>query len=108
MLARVFQDMGQDENEKYSELALHLATEFFFDHASKDVRLLVACCIADVFRIFAPEAPYRDPDHLKVSNLFLHYSISCLIVHRSCFCLNISNNKLNEGLFDRCYLSEIF
>lgn len=71
MLARVFQDMGQDENEKYSELALHLATEFFFDHASKDVRLLVACCIADVFRIFAPEAPYRDPDHLKEIFMFL-------------------------------------
>ncbi|XP_013389020.1 sister chromatid cohesion protein PDS5 homolog B-B-like [Lingula anatina] len=70
-LARAFQDMGQDDNEKYTELALHLASEFFIDHSSKDVRLLVACCIADVFRIFAPEAPYTNQDQLKEIFLFL-------------------------------------
>ena len=66
MLARAFQDMGQDENNKYNQLALYLASEYFLDHANKDVRLLVACCIADVFRIFAPEAPYTDVEQIKV------------------------------------------
>jgi sister-chromatid-cohesion protein PDS5 len=63
--------MGQDDNDQYTGLALHLATDFFLEHHNKDVRLLVACCIADVFRIFAPEAPFRDAAHLKViaSNL---------------------------------------
>ena len=62
--------MGQDTNlsKKYAELALHLSSEFFLDHASKDVKLLVACCIADVFRIFAPEAPYTEESQLKVNN----------------------------------------
>lgn len=30
--------------------------------------MLVACCIADILRIFAPEAPYRNADQIKVSN----------------------------------------
>ncbi|XP_025084821.1 sister chromatid cohesion protein PDS5 homolog A-like [Pomacea canaliculata] len=71
LLARAFQDMGQDDNEQYSSLALYIASDFFMDHPSKDVRLLIACCIADVFRIFAPEAPYRDQDHLKEIFKFL-------------------------------------
>ena len=66
MLARAFQDLGQDENNDFKELALYLASEYFMDHSSKDVRLLVACCIADIFRVFAPEAPYTEPEHLKV------------------------------------------
>lgn len=70
-LARAFQDMGQDDNEKYTELALHLASEFFLSHPSKDVKLLVACCIADVFRIFAPEAPFNEQDQLKEIFMFL-------------------------------------
>ncbi|OXB83789.1 UNVERIFIED_CONTAM: hypothetical protein H355_003001 [Colinus virginianus] len=32
---------------------------------NKDVRLLVACCLADIFRIYAPEAPYTSHDKLK-------------------------------------------
>lgn len=61
--------MGQDDNEQYSGLALYLASDYFMDHQSKDVRLLVACCIADVFRIFAPDAPYSEPAQLKVFSL---------------------------------------
>lgn len=71
LIARAFQDMGQDDNEQYTGLALHLATDFFLEHPNKDIRLLVACCVADVFRIFAPEAPYRDASHLKDIFMFL-------------------------------------
>jgi len=71
LLARAFQDMGQEENNEYKELALYLATEFFMENSSKDVKLLIACCVADIFRIFAPEAPYTDGDQLKEIFLFL-------------------------------------
>ena len=69
VLARAFQDLGQEENaiNDYKQLALQLASEFFLEHSSKDVRLLVACCIADISRVFAPEAPYTEPEQLKVS-----------------------------------------
>lgn len=60
--------MGQDEGayQEYVPLALHLATDYFLMHSSKDVQLLIACCIADVLRVYAPEAPYKDPEQVKV------------------------------------------
>ncbi|XP_071490773.1 LOW QUALITY PROTEIN: sister chromatid cohesion protein PDS5 homolog A-like [Diadema antillarum] len=76
MLARVFQDMEQEEDTTaYEPLALHLLEPFLFKHPSKDVRLLVACCLADVFRIFAPEAPYRTAEQLKLIFQFLNKQI---------------------------------
>lgn len=75
MVVKTLMDMDQDseeEKELYLNLALHLASDFFLKHPDKDVRLLVACCLADIFRIYAPEAPYTSPDKLKVNNLFFH------------------------------------
>lgn len=77
VLARAFQDMGQDDNDSYAPLALHLATDTYMEHSNKDVRLLTACCIADVFRIFAPEAPHKEPDHLKVRFCYFTDVICC-------------------------------
>lgn len=57
---------SEDEKQQYLPLALHLASEFFLRNPNKDVRLLVACCLADIFRIYAPEAPYTSHDKLKV------------------------------------------
>jgi hypothetical protein len=31
----------------------------------RDVQLLVACCVADILRIFAPEAPYKSEDQVR-------------------------------------------
>lgn len=81
--AQSFQNMSQeDDNSAYIPLALHLASETFLEHPSKDVRLLIACCIADVFRVFAPDAPYKDPEQLKVilSSIFI-------ILQRKLFCI---------------------
>jgi len=67
-LAHTLQAMGQDEGmyQQYIPLALHLAEDYFLMHQSKDVQLLIACCIADVLRVYAPEAPYKDPEQVKV------------------------------------------
>jgi sister-chromatid-cohesion protein PDS5 len=69
VLASTFQSMGQEENayDEYVPLCLHLAEDGFLNHVSKDVRLLVACCIADILRIYAPEAPYKDQEQVKVN-----------------------------------------
>uniref|UniRef100_A0A1L8DX47 Putative sister chromatid cohesion complex cohesin subunit pds5 n=1 Tax=Nyssomyia neivai TaxID=330878 RepID=A0A1L8DX47_9DIPT len=66
-LSHTLQTMGQDEGlyQQYIPLALHLANEDFLQHDSKDVQLLIACCIADVLRVYAPEAPYKDQDQVK-------------------------------------------
>ncbi|CAI9557230.1 unnamed protein product [Staurois parvus] len=74
MVVKTFMDMDQDseeEKEHYLNLALHLASDFFLKHPDKDVRLLVACCLADIFRIYAPEAPYTSPDKLKDIFMFI-------------------------------------
>ncbi|XP_052745025.1 sister chromatid cohesion protein PDS5 homolog B isoform X1 [Bicyclus anynana] len=72
-LAHTLQGLGQDEGmyQQYIPLALHLADEFFLTHPSRDVQLLIACCIADVLRVYAPEAPYKDQDQVKTIFLFL-------------------------------------
>ena len=68
-LAHTFQVLQQATDEStyvdYTPLAIHLADDFFLNHASRDVQLLVACCIADILRIFAPDAPYKDPNQIK-------------------------------------------
>ncbi|XP_033110666.1 sister chromatid cohesion protein PDS5 homolog A-B-like [Anneissia japonica] len=71
-LARAFQDMEQEEEtDRYEPLAQHLVKDIFFKHQSKDIRLLVACCLADIFRIFAPEAPYKTMETLKAIFRFI-------------------------------------
>lgn len=64
--------MGQDEKHvpDYIQLALMLVDEYFLQHSSRDVQLLVACCIADILRVFAPEAPYKDQDQIKAIFMF--------------------------------------
>jgi len=73
VLASTFQSMGQEENayDEYVPLCLHLADEGFLNHSSRDVRLLIACCIADILRIYAPEAPYKDQEQVKVSDVMI-------------------------------------
>ncbi|XP_017780712.1 PREDICTED: sister chromatid cohesion protein PDS5 homolog B isoform X2 [Nicrophorus vespilloides] len=79
-LAHTLQAMGQDEGayQQYIPLALHLAEDQFLCHASRDVQLLIACCIADVLRVYAPEAPYKDTDQVKTIFLFLITQLSGL------------------------------
>lgn len=71
--------MGQDEGmyQQYIPLALHLAEDCFLMHQSKDVQLLIACCIADVLRVYAPEAPYKDGEQV----CYIFYSF-CILVHQ--------------------------
>lgn len=72
-LTNTLQAMGQDEGlyQQYIPLALHLADEYFLNHSSRDVQLLIACCIADVLRVYAPEAPYKDQEQVKGIFMFL-------------------------------------
>lgn len=103
MVVKTFMDMDQDseeEKELYLNLALHLASDFFLKHPDKDVRLLVACCLADIFRIYAPEAPYTSPDKLKVHPLKLHQTMSRKLfkLHNYMVCIVIQLQLLDCGL----------
>nr|CAD7404383.1 unnamed protein product [Timema cristinae] len=82
-LAHTLQAMGQDEGmyQQYIPLALHLAEDHFLLHQSRDVQLLIACCIADVLRVYAPEAPYKDPEQVKVSHTPIEQFLIAGLLH---------------------------
>ncbi|CAN0535126.1 unnamed protein product, partial [Ectocarpus sp. 12 AP-2014] len=40
-------------------------------HQNSDYRLLVACCLVEVLRIFAPDAPYTDDQVLATLSLII-------------------------------------
>lgn len=68
MISENLQSTAQEEEtQDYIPLALQLSEDFYLSYPSKDVQLLVACCIADIMRIYAPEAPYKDQEQIKVS-----------------------------------------
>lgn len=75
--------MGQDEGmyQQYIPLALHLAEDHFLTHESKDVQLLIACCIADVLRVYAPEAPYKDADQVNYEKTILNKNQPLVFYH---------------------------
>jgi sister-chromatid-cohesion protein PDS5 len=48
-----------------ASLSAVLVEPFIQHHKTRDVRLLAACCMAELFRLFYPDPPY-DEDQLKV------------------------------------------
>lgn len=82
MVVKTFTDTGQDseeEKEHYLQLALHLASDFLLKHPDKDVRLLVACGLADIFHIYRPDARFTSPKKLKVSSSMFMSFIHCIL-----------------------------
>ena len=65
-LAHELSDADQEGGAaKYGSVAASLVSPFILKHRDKDVRAHAACCLADILRIFAPDAPY-DEEQLKV------------------------------------------
>lgn len=61
--------LTQDPNERPKGLAVtaaHLVSDRIIGHTDKEVRLMAACCLVDILRVFAPEAPYNDTELIKV------------------------------------------
>ncbi len=77
-------DCSRDSLETLSPLAASLIQPFLRHHASKDVRLLAACCVAEIFNVFFPDPPY-DEEQLKVSRVHVglrHTSVTASLVPR--------------------------
>ena len=64
-LSLVSQD-PKDRPRDLKAIAAYLASDRIISSTDKEVRLLAACCLVDVLRIFAPEAPYNDTELIKV------------------------------------------
>ena len=51
--------------------AAQIVSDRIMGNADKEVRLLAACCLVDILRVFAPEAPYDDAELVNVFALLI-------------------------------------
>ena len=54
-----------DRPKDLKDTALQLVSPKLLSHSDKDVRVLCTCCIVDILRVFAPEAPFNNDDTLS-------------------------------------------
>ena len=60
-----------EEQESLQGVAAVLGSAKLLRHRDGDVKLLTACCLSDVLRIFAPESPYENETLKMVFELFI-------------------------------------
>lgn len=67
-LSKEMKSMEQEENERDSflKVAKELASPNLLGHKDKGVKAWTACCLVDILRLCAPDAPYTG-QQLKVS-----------------------------------------
>jgi sister-chromatid-cohesion protein PDS5 len=59
--------IGQEDRPKgLNDVATHLIKRPLLSNSDRDVRLVSLCCLVDILRIYAPEAPFRDEDVIDV------------------------------------------
>lgn len=70
VLSTELREMDQEETDKESlaKVAKELAGHNLLSHKDKGVRAFTACCLVDVLKICAPDAPFT-PTQLKVFTL---------------------------------------
>ncbi|KAK5984579.1 hypothetical protein GCK32_003202 [Trichostrongylus colubriformis] len=57
--------------DRYRSLICHLSNNKLLSNNSKDVQIWLACCLADILRVFAPNVPLGDPTQLKEVLIFI-------------------------------------
>ena len=53
------------------QLSSQLGDDWLIEHKNKDVRLLAACALSDVLRIYAPDPPYSEECCADIIRLFI-------------------------------------
>ena len=71
-LSKEMREMEQEENEResFTKVAKELVSPNLLAHKDKGVRAWTACCLVDILRLCAPDAPYTGTQ-LKVSSTLL-------------------------------------
>ena len=67
-LSNQMKEMEQEENDRdsFTSVAKELASHNLLAHKDKGVKAWTACCLVDILRLCAPDAPYTG-QQLKVS-----------------------------------------
>lgn len=61
-----------DRPDGLASVAEQLVDSALMAHQDQNVRAFVACCLADILRIFAPNAPYEHDQLQEIFRLFTH------------------------------------
>lgn len=64
-LSKVEQDEFESIRGELDPVAIRLVSSELVNNADKTVKLLNSCCIANILRLYAPDAPYS-PEQLSV------------------------------------------
>lgn len=67
-LCKIEQDEFESLRVDLDPVARRLVESELINNGDKSVRLLVSCCLSNILRLYAPDAPYP-PDQLKVTLL---------------------------------------
>ena len=67
-LSKEMREMDQEENEResFTKVAKELVNPNLLAHKDKGIRAWTACCLVDILRLCAPDAPYTG-QQLRVS-----------------------------------------
>lgn len=65
------QDDAPESTKPLNQMAAQLVQPHLTGHPEKEVRLHVACCLSDMFRVYAPDMPYDDEQLQVRVNLML-------------------------------------
>jgi sister chromatid cohesion protein PDS5 len=73
-LARELQGLPQDDTDRETlkSVSQSLANGHLLGHRDKGVRAWTACCLVEIFRLCAPDAPFTQPQ-LKVGPYAVPY-----------------------------------
>jgi len=50
---------------------MQLISTKLLKHSDKEVRLVTCCCIVEILRVFAPDAPFNDDDMVLVFEVLI-------------------------------------
>ncbi|EKX46703.1 hypothetical protein GUITHDRAFT_107481 [Guillardia theta CCMP2712] len=64
-------EIVEQAKREIGQLSSSLGEDWLVEHKNKDVRLLVACALADVLRIYAPDPPYEEQICADIMKLFI-------------------------------------
>ncbi|KAI8807417.1 armadillo-type protein [Cladochytrium replicatum] len=70
------EELGHLEQESVDTSSLarirtELLTPSLLEHKDRSIKMLVACCIADLLRLYAPDAPYVEQELKKIFEFFI-------------------------------------
>ncbi|KAH3678177.1 hypothetical protein WICPIJ_008912 [Wickerhamomyces pijperi] len=64
-------DQDKFDVQSLDKLKTDLISKKLLDHRELGVQALIACCISDILRIYAPDAPYTDRELIDIFKLFI-------------------------------------